>query len=376
MIIRVKSLLACAVLLLLIAGCEFQTPLATPVLPTVAVLPTLTPSATFTATPTPTNTPTATATATTTPTPTLTRTPTPTATRTPTLTRTPTATWTATPTATPTITRTPRPTRTPTRTPTFTPSATRTPSLTPTANVPQIISFQPSAANVQANTTIIFYYATVNADSARIEQLNQQGALIQSYPVPVSGQFPVLVQSTFGRVLVFRFVAVRGGAEVAQSVTIGVSCQIPWFFGDAIAPVDAGCPQSLAAAASGAFQPFERGVMIYVTASALNRVFTLQNDGSRYLAYINGWDGTTQNTSPAPSGLFIPQQMFNWVYYNTLSPNGLSWNSALGWATSNIDTNTRTVQYETGTGRFYIDAPGGVVYRFSGGDNGQWARIR
>ena len=39
----------------------------------------------------------------------------------------------------------------------------------------------------------------------------------------------------------------------------------------------------------------------------------------------------------------------------------------------------RTIQWETavgGSNPFYIDAPDGAVYRFSGGDNGSWSRLR
>jgi hypothetical protein len=369
MIIRIKSLLALALLLILVAGCELQREETAFVLPTLAVLPTLTPSATLTATPTPTDTPTATATATQTATPSSTPTPTSTATQTAT------PTLTVTPSRTPTVTRTPLPTATPTATATLTLAPTLTPLPTATPDRPQIVSFQPGAGSVQANSTLILYYATLNADSARIEQLTQQGALVATYPVPPNGQFPIVLTANLGRVVVFRLVAIRAGNEVAQSVSIGVTCPIPWFFGDSFAPPDATCPQALGAAASGAYQPFERGLMIYVTANALNRIYGLQNEGNRYIAYVNGWDGTTINNTAAPTNFFIPQQMFNWVYYNTNAPIG-AWNAQLGWALTNIDTSTRTIQFESGTGRFYIDVPGGIVYRFSGGDNGQWTRVR
>ena len=118
--------------------------------------------------------------------------------------------------------------------------------------------------------------------------------------------------------------------------------------------------------------------MLYVSANGLNHIYGLQYDGSLYIGYINGWDGSTLNTSPAPSGRFMPQEMFNWAYYNTLAPIG-SWNSALGWATANIVNAPRTIQWENavgGSNPFYIDAPDGAVYRFSGGDSGTWSRVR
>jgi hypothetical protein len=100
---------------------------------------------------------------------------------------------------------------------------------------------------------------------------------------------------------------------------------------------------------AGAFQCFERGLMFYVAANGLNRVYGMQNDGARYIAVSNGWDGSTLNTSPAPSGLYMSEQMFNCVYYNTLAPIG-GWNSALGWGTTPIDSGQRTIQWEGSIG--------------------------
>jgi hypothetical protein len=228
---------------------------------------------------------------------------------------------------------------------------------------------------VQVGTTFQIFYAVVNADAARIERLNPQGGVIESIPVPLSGAQTLLAQPLTGRVGVYRIVASKSGLEITQSISIGFTCALPWFFGDQNAPADAGCPQALGAAAAGAYQTFERGQMIFVTANSLNRIYGLQNDGSRYIAYVNGWDGTTLNNTPPPANLFAPQGVFNWVYFNTNAPIG-AWSQQVGWATGNIDQNTRTIQFEANSGRFYIDVPGGGVYRFSGGDAGTWERIR
>jgi hypothetical protein len=98
------------------------------VVPTLMVLPSVTPSDTFTPTLTPSNTPTIT----------LTFTDTPTETATSTLT--PTDTVTLTPSETPTDTSTPTLTRTPSRTPTRTPRFTRTPTPTPTPEGDAVVS--------------------------------------------------------------------------------------------------------------------------------------------------------------------------------------------------------------------------------------------
>jgi hypothetical protein len=132
-------------------------------------------------------------------------------------------------------------------------------------------------------------------------------------------------------------------------------------------------------ATDGRYQPFERGIMLYVNVSGMNRIYALQYDGSRYQAYINGWDGATFDATAPPSGRFMPQEMFNWAYYRSLAPSGGSWNSAIGWATADIVSQARSIQWENAVGGqnpFYIDAPDGSVYRFSGGDSGTWSRLR
>lgn len=343
-----------AVVALLGTACQPQESQEIGALPTLAELPTLTPSDT----PSPTNTPTPTASPTDTPTPTPTNTPTATLTFTPSIT--------VTSSITPTFTLTPTPTATSTPTPTNTPPPTATPI------APEIFTFNASATSVAPNTVVTLTW-TANADSARIDQLNQQGAVTQTFPVVPNGQLAVTVPANQGRVIVYRLVAIRGGVETSRSIPITLTCAIAWFFGNEFAPPGSACPTALGALGPGAFQQFERGIMIFVNANGLNRIYGLQNDGSRYASLANGWTGADLTYDPAPSGFFQPQRMFRWAFLNTLAPVG-TWQGQIGWGTANIDESQRTIQFEEG-GPFYIDTPIGV-YRFSGGDLGTWSKIR
>ncbi len=190
-----------------------------------------------------------------------------------------------------------------------------------------------------------------------------------------TGTLPVTVPGNLGRSPVYRLVAQRGGQEVTQSLAISVTCSISWFFGDQYAPAGSGCPTAVGAIGQGAFQQFERGYMIFVNANSLNTVYGLQNDSNRYISYLNGWDGTTVETcaSSPPSGLFSPQGVFNWAYCRTLAPIG-SWSQQIGWAVGNINNDNRTIQFEDGTGAFYIDTPVGV-FRFNGPSPNTWTKI-
>jgi hypothetical protein len=238
-----------------------------------------------------------------------------------------------------------------------------------------------SAAVVAPGTTVIFGWQA-NGDSARLDQLNAGGAVLTSFPVAVTGQYPLVVPGDLGRQLVYRLVVFKNGRETSLNVPLTITCPIAYFFGDALAPSTAPCPAAQPSTGTGAYQPFQRGVMLYVNApvnnTPLNRIYGLVATDLRYGSAVNSWDGSTIRDDNQPAGLFDPEQMFNWFYYNTLAPIG-GWNEALGWATATIDTSSRTIQYEGtigGTSAFYIDAPGGAVFRLSGGDSGSWTRIR
>ncbi len=345
---RAWRLLSIITAVFLFAACQPQQSQVVE-LPTLASLPTLTPSDTPTITPSPTAT----------------------------LTLTPTDTPTVTPTVTPSLTvtasLTPTFTLTPTNTVTATPTFTDTPTLTVTPNTPQILDFTSSATSAAPNTNVTLRWSTI-ADSARIDQLNQQGAIVQTFSVPPSGEITVAIPGNYGRLAVYRLAALRGGQEATRSIPITVTCAIAWFFGNEFAPANSGCPVAVGAVASGKYQPFERGLMIYVTANGLDRIYGLQNDGSRYISYRSDWDDDDDLDYPdPPDDLEKPQEDFRWAYLNTLAPVG-TWQDALGWATADINRDSRTIQYEE-TGAFYIDTPNGV-YRFSGGDSGNWMKIR
>jgi hypothetical protein len=138
---------------------------------------------------------------------------------------------------------------------------------------------------------------------------------------------------------------------------------------------EAACPSAVGAIGPGAYQSFERGFMIYVNANNLNTIYGAQTSDSRYIAYVSQWDGTTIIPGTPPSGLFNPALMFNWAYHNTNAPVGV-WRDSVGWATAAVNLDNRTIQFEDGTGAFFIDAPGGLVFRFTGPQTRLWSRVK
>lgn len=354
--------------------------------------PTRTPFPTWTFTFTPSHTPTLTPSFTLTPSNTYTRTFTPTFTDTPTFTLTPSPTLTPSETLFPTLT--PSDTPTPSNTPTPRPSRTPRPTIqqdtpTPFGGVsptftlqpaPTIFSFTANQNFVLANTPVLLSWSS-DGQVARLEQIDASGsAIYQSIPVPPNGQYSILAQSTSSsQQVIFRLmVSTNGIVTSSQPVVVGITCPANWFFGDQFAPAGTGCPAAVGAIGQGAFQRFERGFMVYINANGLNRICAVQDSGSAYLCMVNGWDGHSINTSPAPNGGPIPAQMFNWAYYNTLGLGG-TWNSVIGWPVMDIAVGDRTIQFENSLGwgnPFFVDTADGTVVHFSGGDSGTWVRVR
>lgn len=345
MLARNKLFILVLIVTSFVAACRPQAQ-ETLELPTEAQLPTITPTPEVTLTLTPTNT----------------------------LTNTPTLTPTLTPSNTPSNTPPPSATYTPSLTPTasltFTPSQTATSTATATPEQPVIQTFDANPTTAGPGAIVTLRWVT-QADSARLERLNVQGVPTEVFTVAISGTQQVTIPQGAQGQIIYRLVAIRGGNEVARSLPIVVSCPASWFFGNEFAPPDAGCAVATGAIGPGAYQNFERGLMIFIGANNLNRIYGLDRSNGRHINYANNWDGATIVAGSPPSGLFDAQGMFNWAYNNTLAPIG-TWNAAIGWAVAPIDQSQRTIQMGQ-DGSTYIDSPLGV---FRLRPDGTWVQIR
>jgi hypothetical protein len=349
--IRVLAL----VLIFVLAACA--TPEVPP--PTVAVLPSWTP----TFTPLPTATPTATATPTNTPLPTLTSTPTATATFTPSRTSTSTLT----------------PTATLTFTPSVTPTNTNTPTATATATsaVPLINSISADPVEADIGETVTLSWRT-DADQVRVELQNQFGTTIDTYNLPPFGQQPFIIPRDLRTLLVFRLTAERSGITVTQSVAVNLGCGGLWFF-DAVGVVDRDvCPDGDEDTGTGRLQEFERGYMIYVPQE--NRVFALyggrDNDGAYGRYSLTSLDDPLDD--PEDDDLELPEDEFEGVWGETLSPRGNTWENEIGYAIDDADSVTITVQEVDGNDNFFVGVGDSFVFEMlvSGDNAGAWRRVR
>lgn len=350
-------------------------------LPTLMVLPSLTPTETPSNTPPPTETPTVT------PTETPTETALPTETETPSLT--PTASHTHTPTRTPMPTETSTSTQTNTPRATSTPRPTRTPLPSATAGFPMIHSFTSSSTDVAANAQVLFMW-DVTGQEARLEQQDSNGLVENTTALDLTGELAVTIPNPQSGRVFYRLVVTRGTDQVSQTIEIRVQsvCSINWFFGNEYAtPENVGCPTAAAQQVIGAYQTFEQGVMFNLNLEGQNLVYAVVRSPGKNGQYIsdqygvtaNRWDGITQHCTGIPFvGTMLPQQQFGWMACSQLALGGF-WIDGIGYATASIDLSSRNVQRAT-DGTLFVDAPDGGIYRLNpllqGALTGTWKRIR
>ncbi len=324
-------------IILLLAACS-GTPTAV-VIPTVAVLPTLPPSATATQSPAPTETTTAT--------PTLSPTATATSTDQP-----PSSTATTPPSATPSTTNTLPPTQT------LTPSLTITNTITPTPSQ----TFTPTVemdglgmlAMLMERATILPPELLYNPETLTAVAYAGQtlvAAGFASSPTPVLGT-PAVGAPILGTI----------GAPTASA-----ACVSPppgsLATADPNLAQSVGCPQGLFFSTLTAIQTYERGSMIYVQGIGIY-VVTLDGRFRRFDdTWISGVDPETGGETP-PLGLIEPKRGFGKVWRNNPDVR-----AALGWAVTDEQGSTSDVQlFERGRAIFlpqcgetilFIDDPGG-----------------
>lgn len=343
MVKSIRVIAIISLIMILLSACQAEE----------TVIPTLVEFPTATETSTPTNTATATVT------PNSTATPTATNTNTSTPTNTPTSTFTALPTVTPTHTATWTPS------PTLTPSVTFTAIPTRTEVAPVIRVFQSNKVQTTPGSPIFLRW-DVDADTARIEVLDQAGTVLQTIPVDLVGSLTTNVPSA-GIQVIYRMVASRGGSEIRSTVTIelGVACTFPWTFQNM--PVSEGCPQGPVFIGQLAYQQLQTGFMFRVISGSLNRVCGIQFDRNIYSCYAyQAYTGTPSVTPP--TGLFAPSADIAYSFYNDLAVGGF-WYSIAGWATGSVTT--APINAQTGeNGRLYIQTPLGI-YAFDGQLTGQ-----
>ena len=351
--------------LVLLAACS-GTPTPVVVVPTLAVLPSSTPSPTWTPSPLPRDTdiPSPEPSSTVTPLPSDTGTPAPTAT--------------LEPSATPSLTET----STATQTDTFTPSLTITNTITPTPSA----TFTPTQeldglgmlALLSERATVLppearYNPQTLTAVAFAAQTLIAAGTAFAPTSPPAQGSTPVIGEPQLATLPP----PLSGGGTANPNPT---TCANPLpgglsgaFASDPSLTQAIGCPQGQALSTTTAVQSFEHGSMIYVQGSPGSMyVLTLDGRFRRFDdTWVSGVDPETGGETP-PLGLIEPKRGFGKVWRNNLDVRG-----ALGWGvTEEAGAQSSLLLFDRGRA-VYLPQRGEtyLLIEDPGGASGSWRSI-
>jgi len=190
---------------------------------------------------------------------------------------------------------------------------------------PEVLSFFVTPPEVERGGAVSVYWNVINARAVLVARLNAAGDPVEFYSNPaLAGTWLLSLPERYVDSATFYLLAAGADEQVIERyATVRVQCPYTYFFGEAR---DAGCPRSGALEVSGAYQPFERGFMIW--RGDTRQIFVFFNDTGRSLVVPDTWvEGEPLNIlSQPPAGLYAPERGFGKVWLNTVEiMNGLGW---------------------------------------------------
>ena len=219
------------------------------------------------------------------------------------------------------------------------------------------MNFSANNTAVTAGNTIVLRWET-QADSVRLQRLNQSGVALEDTSVPIVGSSNVVVPGGESTVI-YRLIATRGGRDISNSLTVNVTpaCTATWFF---IPPDDFPCPAAGAVNVSGTYQTFQTGFMFRIQINGMDKVCGVQSNRlvyscMNYLAYSG-----TPPVTPVPNSQ-EPHPDFQNMYYTGLAIGGF-WYDVIGWGTALATSNPFTAQLDVDN-NIYVQLPG-AIYKF------------
>ncbi len=184
-----------------------------------------------------------------------------------------------------------------------------------------------------------------------------------TWSVESAGELTVDVQGTLypDPVMTLRMVNDVTGQEATARKTLSWPCKYSYFF----QPGPGICPREAALAVDGAFQPFQRGFMIWLPRPELAQpsIYVFSNDG-RVSLYPDTWSaddpGNALDETP-PDGLFEPVGGFAKVWREHPSVReDLGWGVAAEWL---YQVNYQAEARESLPGVTYLTRPDGSIVR-------------
>lgn len=277
---------------------------------------------------------------------------------------------TATASLTPTLTVTPQgPTSTPVLQPTSTPISSAPTRVSSAPSSLNIQYFVPTPTSVNPGGTVTLAWASSGATQATVFRVNSDGSFGQSWQVDPTGTLTVSASSSGGSE---KFVLrVGDGINVKESeatISISSSCSQSWFFSQSR---PGSCPTAEVSTLA-AEQEFEDGWAYWMNTS--DKIYILYEDGQSpaWEVYTDTWttsDPETDSSLTPPSGnLEQPARGIGKVWRNNSTVK-----NRLGWALDDEVGYTADFQQETGSDpeNIFFSDPGEILVRLES-DGSSW----
>ncbi|MBL8130445.1 MAG: hypothetical protein JNL42_01200 [Anaerolineae bacterium] len=161
---------------------------------------------------------------------------------------------------------------------------------------------------------------------------------------------------------------VGAGDPARQTVQITVTCAQEWLGGRGALPL---CPEEPPHAVFAAWQPFERGAMIWFSDTA--QIYVFSEDGVFRIYSDTFVEGMPESTLTPPAGLIAPVRGFRRVW------DAVGGETALGWATApeqGFDSARQPAGRVSYTS--YLLMQGGVVFAITelpDAEQGYWSAV-
>ena len=229
--------------------------------------------------------------------------------------------------------------------------------------IPVIKYFVATPLAVKPGDPVLLFWSTEDAASAAVYRLNPDGSPGRTWAVQTEGSLTVVPRST-GQDEIYILSVTNGITTIERSITITISCEAVWFFD----PVpEGGCPQEAPLAINAIYQQFERGQMIWLSNSG--QIIVLFDDSPDNIdeetpawtvlpdTFVEGQPQEDPNINP-PEGFLEPIRGFGNAWRQNESVR-----DRLGWA----------ITQETGYVTRYLEVVGeeGKLFIYFSNDRGE-----
>ncbi len=222
----------------------------------------------------------------------------------------------------------------------------------------QVLSFTAAPETVPRGGSVTVAWEVSGSRQVTVWRLSPTGQIAEEAPITTpTGSWSVTLPEYYVDTASFVLNAVDAAGQTAQAgLTVTIICPYTYFF-ETDEPL--ACPLGPAQTVQGAWQAFERGMMLW--RADTSEILVLYTNGGRVERYRDTWQGEPVLVDEAPPpGLYQPNRGFGKVWAENPAVR-----SGLGWATT-LEQGY-TMQYQS-TGdfrypRLYLTLPdGSMIY--------------